>query len=129
MKDFIYRNDTKLFFRNNIQETILNVAKGHKVMFVYGNGSVKRNGCHNDIVQALTEARIPFVEYGESSREFAKIQEGIRLAKANGVTMIVGVGGASVMDSAKLMAFGFCHEADLWDYVNCLLYTSPSPRD
>lgn len=117
MKDFIYRNDTKLFFRNNIQETILNVAKGHKVMFVYGNGSVKRNGCHNDIVQALTEARIPFVEYGESSREFAKIQEGIRLAKANGVTMIVGAGGASVMDSAKLMAFGFCHEADLWDYV------------
>ena len=117
MKDFIYRNDTKLFFRNDIRETLLNVTKGHKVMFVYGSGSVKRNGCHNDIVQTLTEARIPFVEYGDSSREFAQIQEGIRLAKANGVTMIIGAGGASVMDSAKLMAFGFCHESDLWEYV------------
>lgn len=57
------------------------------------------------------------VEYGGSSREFAQIQEGIRIAKANGITMIIGAGGASVMDSAKLMAFGFCHETDLWDYV------------
>lgn len=117
MKDFIFRNDTKLFFRNDIRETILEIVKGHKVMFVYGNGSVKQNGCHADIVQTLTEAGISFVEYGGSSREFAKIEEGIRFAKANGVTMIIGAGGASVMDSAKLIAFGFYHEADLWDYL------------
>lgn len=90
MKDFIFRNDTKLFFRNDIRETILEIVKGHKVMFVYGNGSVKQNGCHADIVQTLTEAGISFVEYGGSSREFAKIEEGIRFAKANGVTMITG---------------------------------------
>lgn len=41
MKDFIFRNDTKLFFRNDIRETVTEVAKGHKVMFVYGGGSVK----------------------------------------------------------------------------------------
>ena len=117
MKDFIFRNDTKLFFRNDIRETILSVAEGHKIMFVYGSGSVKQNGCHSDIVQTLSEACIPFMEYGNSSREFARIQEGIRLAKANGVTMIIGAGGASVMDSAKLMAFGFYHESDLWEYV------------
>lgn len=117
MKDFIFRNDTKLLFRNDIRTTLVEIAKGHKVMFVYGGGSVKRNGCYNDIVQSLNEADIPFVEYGDSSREFAKIQEGIRVAKTNGITMIIGVGGASVMDSAKLMAFGFYHESDLWDYV------------
>lgn len=117
MKDFIFRNDTKLLFRNDIRTTLVEITKGHKVMFVYGGGSVKRNGCYDDIVQSLNEADIPFVEYGDSSREFAKIQEGIRVAKTNGITMIIGVGGASVMDSAKLMAFGFYHEADLWDYV------------
>ena len=117
MKDFIFRNDTKLLFRNDIRTTLVEIAKGHKVMFVYGGGSVKRNGCYDDIVQSLYEADIPFVEYGGSSREFAKIQEGIRVAKTNGITMIIGVGGASVMDSAKLMAFGFYHESDLWDYV------------
>lgn len=117
MKDFIYRNDTKLFFRNDIRETVCEIVKRHKVMFVYGNGSVKQNGCHADIVQTLTEAGIPFVEYGGSSREFAKIEEGICFAKANGVTMIIGAGGASVMDSAKLIAFGFYHETELWEYL------------
>lgn len=117
MKDFIFRNDTKLLFRNDIRTLIAEVAKGHKVMFVYGGGSVKQNGCYDDIVQSLNDASIPLVEYGGSSREFARIQEGIRVAKANGITMIIGAGGASVMDSAKLMAFGFYHESDLWDYV------------
>lgn len=117
MKDFIFRNDTKLWFRNDIRATIAAIAQGHKVMFVYGGGSVKRNGCHDDIVHILNEAGIPLVEYGGSSREFAKIEEGIGVAKANGVSMIIGAGGASVMDSAKLMAFGFYHETDLWDYV------------
>ena len=117
MKDFIFRNDTKLLFRNDIRTTIAEITKGHKVMFVYGGSSVKRNGCHDDIVRTLTDNGIPFVEYGGSSREFAKIEAGIRVAKTNGITMIIGAGGASVMDSAKLMAFGFYHESDLWDYV------------
>lgn len=117
MKDFIFRNDTKLLFRNDICETVSEMTKGHKVMFVYGSGSVKQNGCHSDIVRTLTANKIPFVEYGNSSREFKRIQEGIRIAKSEGVTMIIGAGGASVMDSAKLIAFGCCHESELWDYL------------
>lgn len=117
MKDFIFRNDTRLLFCNDIRETVAGIAKDKKVMVVYGGGSAKRNGCYDDITGALKDADIPFVEYGGSSREFAKIEEGIRTAKANGVTMIIGAGGASVMDSAKLMAFGYYHESDLRDYL------------
>lgn len=117
MKDFIFRNDTKLLFRNDIRTTIAEIAKGHKVMFVYGGGSVKRNGCHEDVINTLKAADIPYVEYGNSSRELEKIQEGIRIAKENDITMVVGAGGASVMDSAKLIAFGIYHEDDLWYYL------------
>lgn len=117
MRDFNFRNDTKLLFRNDIRETVSEIAKGHKVMLVYGSGSIKQNGCHEDITRTLVDSGIPFIEYGGSSREFEKIEQGIRLAKTNEVTMIIGAGGASVMDSAKLMAFGFYHESDLWDYV------------
>lgn len=116
MKDFVFRNDTKLLFRNDIRQIIADICRGEKVMFVYGSSSALRNGCHHDVIEALTDAGIPYVEYGNSSREFEKIQEGIRVAKANGVTMVIGAGGASVMDSAKLIAFGVLHEDDLRDY-------------
>jgi alcohol dehydrogenase YqhD (iron-dependent ADH family) len=117
MKDFVFRNDTKLFFRNDLRQSLADITRGQKVMLVYGGGSVKRNGFYDDAVQAFKEAGADFIEYGGSSREFEKIQKGIRVAHENHVTMIVGAGGASVMDSAKLIAFGFYHEADLWDYV------------
>lgn len=117
MKDFTFRNDTRLMFCNDIRQALGDICKRQKVMLVYGGGSVKRNGCHKDITEALDEYGIPCVEYGGSSRELQKIQEGIQVARANNVTMIVGAGGASVMDSAKLIAFGFHHETDLWDYL------------
>lgn len=117
MKDFIFRNDTKLLFCNDIRNIVAEIAKGHRVMFVYGGGSVKRNGCYDDIVGALTDAGICFVEYGDSSREFAKIEAGIEFARTNDVTMIISAGGASVMDSAKLISFGYYHQAELWSYL------------
>lgn len=83
MKDFIFRNDTKLLFRNNIRKTVSEIAKDHKAMLVYGGGSIKQNGCYEDIVRTLADSGIPFVEYGGSSREFEKIEQGIRVAKAN----------------------------------------------
>lgn len=117
MKDFVFRNDTKLLFLNDIRETIANICKGHRVLFVYGNSSALRNGCKEDVVNALKTAAIPYVEYGGSSREFEKIRDGIRIARENDITMVIGAGGASVMDSAKLIAFGVYHENDLWNYL------------
>lgn len=117
MKDFVFRNDTKLLFCNDIRDVVAEIAAGHKVMFVYGGGSVKRNGCYDDIVGALTSAGISFVEYGGSSRELAKIEAGIKLAQTQNVTMIISAGGASVMDSAKLISFGYYHQVDLWSYL------------
>lgn len=118
MKDFIFRNDTKLWFRNDIYADLSAIVRGHRVMFVYGGGSVKRNGCHADVMKALADAGVECIEYGDSSREMEKIEKGIELVRANDVDLIIGAGGASVMDSAKLIAFGVHHQADLWDYLH-----------
>lgn len=119
MKDFVFRNDTKLLFRNDIRESLTEIARNcRKVMFVYGGGSVKRNGCYADVTSALVDAGVEIVEFGGSSREMERITEGIRVARETGVDMVIGAGGASVMDSAKLIAFGCYHEAELPEYLH-----------
>ena len=56
-------------------------------------------------------------EAGNSSRERVDIELGIRIAKENKVELVIGAGGANVMDCAKLIAFGVLHTEDLWNYV------------
>ena len=51
MKDFQLRNDTKLLYRSDPVRDIAQYVKGKRVLFVYGGGSVKKNGCFDDVRQ------------------------------------------------------------------------------
>lgn len=117
MKDFLLRNDTKLLFRNNPAADLQSLTQGKRVLFVYGGGSVKKNGCYDDVKTAIEKGNGKFVEAGGSSRERTDIETGICIAKENQVDLIIGAGGASVMDCAKLIAFGVCHTEDWWYFV------------
>ena len=91
-------------------------VKGKKVLFVYGGGSVKKNDCYEDIKNAVKQSGASLYEVGNSSRERADIERGIQMVKKHGIDLVIGSGGASIMDCAKLIAFGSCHE-DFWEYV------------
>lgn len=117
MKDFLLRNDTKLLFRNDPTTDLVKLTAGKKVLFVYGGGSVKKNGCYEDIKNAIDQSGGTFYEASHSSRERSAIETGINLALENQIDFIIGAGGASVMDCAKLIAFGTCHKEDWWTYV------------
>ena len=117
MKDFGLRNDTKLLFRNDPSEDIKALTANKKVLFVYGGGSVKGNGCYDDVKNAVMAGGIEFYEFGGASREFEDIEKGIGIAEKNNIDLVIGAGGASVMDCAKLIAFGTYHKDNLWDYI------------
>lgn len=117
MKDFGLRNDTKLLFSENPTADLTELTANKKVLFVYGGGSVKKNGCYEDVKNAVAGNGGTLFEVGNSSRERSAIELGIRLVIKNQVDLVIGAGGASVMDCAKLIAFGACHENDWWDYV------------
>ncbi len=116
MKDFQLRNDTKLLMRNDPTTDLKELTHGKSVLFVYGGGSVKKNGCYYDIRNSVTSGGKLF-ELGSASRELSVIETGIRLVKEQKIEMIIGAGGASVMDAAKLIAFGALHTVGLWDYI------------
>ena len=56
MKDFQLRNDTKLLFRNDPTADLAALTEGKKVLFVYGGGSVKTNGCYDDVKKAFASS-------------------------------------------------------------------------
>lgn len=113
MKDFQLRNDTKLLLRNNPVEDLKALCSGKNVLLVYGGGSVKTNGCYDDVTTAVAHGGGKLYELSGASREFEQIEKGIRLAKEHQINLVIGAGGASIMDCAKLIAFGVYHGNDL----------------
>lgn len=117
MKDFQLRNETRLLFRNDPVQDIAALTAGKRVLFVYGGGSAKKNGCWQDVSIAVRQGKGTLFELPGASRELAMIEKGIQLVKENKIELVIGAGGASIMDCSKLIAFGAYHEKDLWDYI------------
>lgn len=117
LKDFRLRNDTKLLFRSDPSDDLVKLTAGKRVLFVYCGGSVKRNGCYADIRNAVRQGGRMLYEAGHSSRERASSEAGIRMAVEHQIELVIGAGGASVMDCAKPIAFGARHAADWWEYA------------
>ena len=108
MKDFQLRNDTKLLFRNNPVEDLSSITKGKRVLFVYGGGSVKENGCYEDVKSAVVQTGGMLYEAGNSSRERMDIELGIRIAKENKVELVIGAGGR------RSQCHGLCQADCVW---------------
>lgn len=84
---------------------------------LYTGSSVHQNGCYADVKGAVSAGNGTFFELSNASRELKDIERGLELVKQHGIELVIGAGGASIMDCAKLIAFGAFHGEDLWDYV------------
>ena len=81
---------------------------GHKALLHYGGGSAVRSGLLDRVKASLAEAGVGFVELGgvKPNPRSSLIEEGVRLAIAEGVDFLLAVGGGSVVDSSKAIAIG-----------------------
>lgn len=66
MKDFMLSNDTKLMFRNDPAEALQELVKDKKVLFVYGGGSALKNGCCDDVRNAVRAGGETLFELGNA---------------------------------------------------------------
>lgn len=121
MNDFTYYNPTKIEFGKGKENNIGHYLEQYgikKVLLVYGSGSIKKNGLYERITASLKKNRIEVIELSGvvSNPLLSKANEGIQLAKADGVEAVLGVGGGSVADSAKAIAAGAKYDGDVWDF-------------
>jgi len=124
MNDFTYYNPTKIEFGRGKENNIGRYIKESgitKVLLAYGTGSIKKSGLYERVVASLHEHGVAFVELDGivSNPLLSRVYDGVKLAKEEGVQAILGVGGGSVIDSAKAIAAGALYGGDVWDfYIN-----------
>ncbi len=121
MNNFVFYSPTEFVFGKATEDRTGTLARkhgAHKVMLVYGGGSVVRSGLLDRVKQTLTEAAIPFCEMGgiQPNPIDTKVYEGISLCREEQADMLIAVGGGSVIDTAKAIAAGVPYEGDFWDF-------------
>ncbi|MBR1466427.1 MAG: iron-containing alcohol dehydrogenase [Bacteroidaceae bacterium] len=121
MKDFNYYAPTEVVFGENSEEQVATLTSrygGSKVLVHYGGQSAVRSGLLDKVCGLYEAAGIPFVKLGGvvPNPRLSKVREGIELCKQEKVDFILAVGGGSVIDSAKAIAYGVCYDGDVWDF-------------
>ena len=121
MKDFNYYAPTEVVFGENSEEQVAALVKkygGTKVLVHYGGKSAERSGLLDKICGLLTDGGIAFKKLGGvvPNPRLSLVHEGIKLCREEGIDFILAVGGGSVIDSSKAIAYGVPYEGEVWDF-------------
>ena len=116
---FSYHNPTKLYFGEDSLSYLKDELKnyGQNILFVYGGGSIKKNGLYDEIIAILNEcgknvAEVPGVMPNPTSD---KLNEGVAVARENNSDFILAVGGGSVCDYSKAVSVSVHCNDDPWE--------------
>lgn len=92
---------------------------GKKALVVTGTQSTKRSGLLDRIVKYLQEAGIESVIFDKVMQNplTTTAVEAANMAKNESCDIVVGVGGGSIMDCAKAVAFIAVNDGDINDYI------------
>lgn len=120
MQDFIYHNPTKVIFgRHSVEQCGAEMAAlGRHALVVFGRDSARRSGLIDRVTHLLSKSGVEFTLFGNISPNPSvdRVREGIELARKNGVDVLLGIGGGSVIDSAKAVAAGVVAPHDVWKF-------------
>lgn len=118
MKNFIFRNPTKLVFgKGQIARLNELIPAEVNLMITYGGGSVTRNGIYDQVKAALKGRK--FIEFWgiEANPHVETLRKAIEVGKSENINHLLAVGGGSVLDGTKLIAAGIASDEDAWDIV------------
>lgn len=121
MFNFDYCTPTKVVFGKGTESRVGELVKeagGTKVLVHFGGQSAVRSGLIDRVKASLDEAGIWHTELGGvvPNPHIGKVREGIALGKEHGIDFVLAVGGGSVIDSSKAIAYALAEpELDVWE--------------
>jgi alcohol dehydrogenase class IV len=119
--NFNYNLPVNLVFgRGRVKEVGEIASKyGKKALIVTGHSSTKKSGLLDRTIEYLKNANIVSVVFDKVSQNplTTTAEEGADLAKKENCDVIIGLGGGSIMDCAKAVAFICKNDGDISDYI------------
>ncbi|WP_297417248.1 iron-containing alcohol dehydrogenase [Clostridium sp.] len=109
-----------LFGRGRSNEIGTEVAKyGKKALIVTGRSSTKKSGLLDKTISLLKEAKVEYEVFDkvEQNPLTTTVYEGVDVIKETGCDVILGLGGGSIMDAAKSIAFSAKNPGDISEYI------------
>ena len=116
--NFEYRNPVKIIFgEGRLAELPRQIPKA-KVLLVYGQGSILRNGIYDQVMHALKGYEV--VSFGgiEPNPPFETLMKAVAVARQEKIGFILAVGGGSVIDGTKFIAAAIPFSGDPWTILS-----------
>ena len=102
-------------------DSVADFAKpyGNKALIVTGRISAKKSGLYDRVTAKLDAAHIEHVLFDQVDANplTTTALDGAALAKSESCDMVIAIGGGSIMDCAKGIAFMSVNEGDINDYI------------
>jgi alcohol dehydrogenase YqhD (iron-dependent ADH family) len=122
MENFEYYNPVKIIFGIGESKKIGEVAAeyGKSALIVsYDNISYMQDFV-NGIIESLNCSNIKvFTCFNVTANPMlSQVNKGIEICQKKNIDVIIGVGGGSVMDTAKTIGVGSLYAGDVWDMFN-----------
>ena len=109
-----------VFGRKKVAEVgALTAPYGKKALIVTGTSSAKKSGLYKKVAQSLTEAKVSHCLFDKVTQNplTTTAIEGATLAREQQCEVVVAIGGGSIMDCAKAIAFLAVNNGDINDYI------------
>ena len=92
---------------------------GNKALIITGRTSAKKSGLYDRVTAKLDAAHIEHVLFDQVDANplTTTALDGAALAKSESCDMVIAIGGGSIMDCAKGIAFMAVNEGDINDYI------------
>lgn len=94
-------------------------AYGRKALVVTGQNSTKKSGLLDRVTENLKKSGLETVVFDKVRQNplTTTAKEGAVVAKEEGCEVVIGLGGGSILDCAKAIAFLAVNEGDINDYI------------
>lgn len=109
-----------LFGRGRSNEIGNEVSKyGTKALIVTGRSSTKKSGLLDKVISLLKESNVEYEIFDkvEQNPLTTTVYDGVDVIKETGCDVVLGLGGGSIMDAAKSIAFSAKNPGDISEYI------------